>query len=91
MVGTRPDCLYVDTRTINNIASNGMYITDVKKVKQALNLHTNTRTTCTDLKGKLGCFTFWLEKFRISNVISFRSLEKVFHVTYASNKNRSIL
>ncbi|KAL7534414.1 hypothetical protein ACHAWF_004829, partial [Thalassiosira exigua] len=63
------------------------YLERIHTVGKALNLHTNAGTSCTNKKGHLGSFLFWLDTFGIANVVSLRSLEKRYHVTYDSQKD----
>ncbi|KAL7551229.1 hypothetical protein ACHAWF_014413 [Thalassiosira exigua] len=62
------------------------YLKNVHTVSRGLNLHTNAGTSRTDKKGQLGSFMFWLDTFGIANVVSLRSLEERYHVSYDSKE-----
>jgi hypothetical protein len=47
-----------------------------------LTLHTNVGVSQTDQKGHFGGTAFWLDEKDIGNVISLKTLESKFHVTY---------
>jgi hypothetical protein len=80
--------LYLDTCTTDDIMANRQYLKDIRKSPKPLAMNTNTGSTLTDLKGKLGMLQFWLCQHGIANVVSLRTLEKHFHVKYDSSKEQ---
>ena len=62
------------------------YLDDVHTVQDMLALHTNAGKSQTNKKGYLGGTAFWLDESGIANVISLRTLERKFRVTYDSQQ-----
>eukprot|EP00804_Cyclotella_cryptica_P028417 CCRYP_014200-RA/>CCRYP_014200-RA protein AED:0.36 eAED:0.36 QI:0/0/0/1/0/0/3/0/238 len=63
------------------------YLQNIREADSPLTLHTNAGKSETNLKGDLEETTFWLDEGGIANVISLRTLEKKFKVTYESTKD----
>ena len=76
--------LYLDTCTTDDQMANPAYLTGVHKADKPLRLHTNAGTSISRLQGYLGSHKFWIDPQGIANVISLRSLEKKYRVTYDS-------
>ena len=84
--GIRSNRLYLDTCTTNNQFSNPTYLTGIHTAEVPLRLHTNAGTSVSTQQGYLGSTLFWLDRMGIANVISLKSLEEKYHVTYDSTK-----
>jgi hypothetical protein len=81
------DYLYLDTCSTEDQMVVPEYLTGIHNVKEGLVLHTNAGKSHTNQKGYLGETAFWLDEHRIAIVISLKTLEKKFHVTYDSTKD----
>eukprot|EP00804_Cyclotella_cryptica_P003545 CCRYP_002163-RA/>CCRYP_002163-RA protein AED:0.35 eAED:0.35 QI:0/0/0/1/0/0/2/0/250 len=64
------------------------YLKNIWEVDNPLTLHTNAGKSKTNKRGELGGTTFWLDETVIANVISLRTPERKFKVTYDSMKDR---
>lgn len=78
--------LYLDTCTTDDQMADATYLTKIHRVKNPLNLHCNAGTSRTSEKGYLGSTLFWLDRQGIANVVSLRTLEARFKVTYDSTR-----
>jgi hypothetical protein len=83
--GLKKNYLYLDTCTTEDQMVEPAYLKDIHTVPKPLHLHTNAGSSSTNRKGYLGSQLFWLDRMGLANVISLRSLEERFHVTYDSN------
>eukprot|EP00804_Cyclotella_cryptica_P004758 CCRYP_016241-RA/>CCRYP_016241-RA protein AED:0.30 eAED:0.32 QI:0/0/0/1/0/0/4/0/361 len=63
------------------------YLDKVHTVEDTLTLHTNAGKSQTNKKGYLGGTAFWLDEKGIANVVSLRTLEKNFRVSYDSEQD----
>ena len=82
-----PNYLYVDTCTTDDQMVNPTFLSKIHKVSKALRLHTNAGAASTNKRGYLGNTLFWLDRMGIANVVSLRTLEAKFWITYDSRKN----
>jgi hypothetical protein len=82
--GLRQNFLYLDTCTTNDQMVNPAYLTGVHTADIPLRLHTNAGTSISRQQGYLGSQKFWLDRIGIANVISLKSLEEKYRVTYDS-------
>jgi hypothetical protein len=85
--GLRPSYLYLDTCTTNDQMVNPCYLTGVHTAEIPLRLHTNAGTSISKQQGYLGSQKFWLDRMGIANVISLKSLEEKYRVTYDSKSS----
>jgi hypothetical protein len=79
--------LYLDTCSTEDQMVVPDYLKNIRKVDSPLTLHTNAGKSETNQRGDLGDTTFWLDENGIANVISLRTLESKFKVTYDSTKD----
>eukprot|EP00804_Cyclotella_cryptica_P001120 CCRYP_008416-RA/>CCRYP_008416-RA protein AED:0.95 eAED:0.41 QI:0/-1/0/1/-1/1/1/0/146 len=79
--------LYLNTCSTEDQMVVPHYLHDVHTVEHPLTLHTNAGKSETSRKGFLGSTEFWLDENGIANVVSLRTLEKKFRITYDSNEN----
>ena len=77
--------LYLDTCSTEDQMVVPHYLNNIHTVEHPLTLHTNAGKSKTNRKGFLGGTAFWLDESGIANVISLRTLERKFRVTYDSN------
>lgn len=82
-----PNWVYVDTCTTDDQMINPAYLSNVHEVENRLHLQTNARSASTNLKGYLGNTLFWLDQMGIANVVSLRTLESKYKVTYDSERD----
>ncbi|KAL7484711.1 hypothetical protein ACHAW6_010338 [Cyclotella cf. meneghiniana] len=78
--------LYLDTCSTEDQMVIAQYLDNVHTVQDTLTLHTNAGKSQTNKKGYLGGTAFWLDESGIANVISLRTLERKFRVTYDSQQ-----
>eukprot|EP00804_Cyclotella_cryptica_P012650 CCRYP_016917-RA/>CCRYP_016917-RA protein AED:0.45 eAED:0.65 QI:0/0/0/1/0/0/2/0/152 len=76
--------LYLDTCSTKDQMVIPKYLTDIHAVKDPLVLHTNAGKSKADKKGYLGGTPFWLDKRGIANVVSLKTLESKYQITYDS-------
>lgn len=57
------------------------------QVNKRLNLHTNVGSASTNRNGYLGSTLFWLDQMGIANIVSLKTLESKFRITYDSTKD----
>ena len=82
-----PNWVYVDTCTTDDQMVNPAFLTGIHQVKKRLNLQTNAGSASTNKKGYLGSTLFWLDQMGIANVVSLKTLEAKFKITYDSTKD----
>lgn len=82
-----PNWVYVDTCTTVDQMVNRTFMSDIRVTNQKLNLQTNAGSASTNKKGFLGNTPFWLDPMGIANVVSLRTLESKFKVTYDSTQD----
>jgi hypothetical protein len=82
--GLKKNYLYLDTCTTNDQMVNPAYLTDIQAAEVPLRLHTNAGTSVSKQQGYLGSQKFWLDCGGIANVISLKSLEEKYRVSYDS-------
>ena len=86
--GTTKSKLYLDTCTTNDLITQPQYLSNVRKAKKPLYLHSNCGSKILDSTGNLGEIEMYADNTGIASVISLRTLEKKFpNVEYSSDKN----
>lgn len=82
--GLKSNYLYLDTCTTEDVMSRPEYLSGIHNLATPLVLHTNAGTCSANQQGYLGSTRFWLDRLGIANVISLRTLEKLYRVSYDS-------
>ena len=82
--------LYLDTCSTEDHMLVPHYLDNMHTVEHPFTLHTNAGKSETNRKGFLGGTAFWLDKNGIENVISLRTLEQKFRITYDSNNDGGV-
>jgi hypothetical protein len=88
--GLKKNYLYLDTCTTNDQMVNPAYLTNIQTAEVPLRLHTNAGTSVSKQQGFLGSQKFWLDCMGIANVISLKSLEEKYRVSYDSKTDGGI-